>query len=214
MKNATELQLRKFALVLTALVVLQLLWAGIRLLVLAEPEAIVPAESSLQAGGLLYGAQQGEGLSEDLVVRPVFWKGRTAYVPDQPEEPEPEPINNSGSSAINKVRLLGVYTADTDSGVIIAYNGERSRLLLDESIGDWTLTMLSADGAVFESGEDIRTLQLEHAAPAAGKSKARKKAGRTSANNNADAKKKQKQTRGADKKLSKSADEQHDKTGD
>jgi hypothetical protein len=58
-----------------------------------------------------------------------------------------------------------MYAADGISGVIVSYKNERQRLQLDESVAGWTFTMLSDAGAVFENGEEVRELPLEHANP-------------------------------------------------
>ncbi len=81
MKMSAELQLRKIALGLTALVLLQLVWGGARLLLESDLEPILPAESSLQVDDIRYGAGLSEELSQDIVSRPVFWQGRQAYTP-------------------------------------------------------------------------------------------------------------------------------------
>lgn len=161
MKNVSELQLRKLALILTAIVVLQLLWSGLRLLLTSEPDPIYPAQASLRVDGVLTSLQPGDELSRALVSRPLFWQGRKAYVPDAQEEIE-EPVDARASKAINQVTLQGVYTG-TVPGIIISYNGERRRMRLGESVEDWKFIQLLPEGAVFRSGNSKRTLNLEHA---------------------------------------------------
>ena len=161
MKNATEQQLRKLALILTAIMVLQLLWSGLRVLLTSEPAPIYPAEASLRVDGVLYPAQPGDELSRALVSRPLFWQGRKAYVPDTREEIE-EPVATRASKAINQVTLQGVYTG-TVPGIIISYKGERRRMRLGELVEDWKFIQIRPEGAVFRSGNSKRTLNLEHA---------------------------------------------------
>jgi hypothetical protein len=162
MKSATELQLRKLALILTAILVLQLLWSGLRLLLTSEPDPIYPAEASLRVDGILYAAQPGGELSRALVSRPLFWQDRSAYVPETHEEIE-EPVDSRGSEAINQVKLQGVYNTGTVPGIIISYGEERRRMRLGESVEGWKFIQLLPEGAVFRSGEEKRTLDLEHA---------------------------------------------------
>jgi hypothetical protein len=174
MKTTTELQLRKVALVLTAVVLLQLLWTGISLLLMSDPEPIVPAEASLRVDVIQFGIRQDEEFPQNMVSRPLFWEGRQAYTPPPAplgiSVPKEEP---RASTAIDEVELLGVYSGGGNSGIIIAYKRERRRLRLEESIEDWKFTLFNADTALFESGGESRLLKLEHAVPKAGvKSKA------------------------------------------
>lgn len=168
MKNAMELQLRKIALVLTVILVLQLVWSAGRVLFMAAPESIRPTSSSLQVEGIAYPAELEEALSADLVSRPLFWEGRKVFVAPQ-GGPQVAPAPSAGgSNAIDAVKLLGLYSAGSHSGIIVSYQGEQRRLDLNESIDDWEFTMYSADSVVFESGTASRKLKLEHAVTSAG----------------------------------------------
>ncbi len=164
MMNLTEVQLRKVALGLSALLILQLLWVGSRLLFLSEPDAIVPAESSLSVDEFQSAAELGEFSLEGLSARPLFWQGRHPYIPPiEAEEQEEEIVIEEGSSEIDKVELLGTYGVGSESGVIVAYKGKKSRLRADETIAGWQFAMLSETGAMFESGDRIKQLQMAHA---------------------------------------------------
>lgn len=164
MKMSTELQLRKIALGLTAVVLLQIVWSGARLLLVSDLEPILPAESSLQLDDIRYGAGLSEELSQDIVSRPVFWQGRQAYTPVSGDTGKLEkPPRNSD---IDGVALQGVYSAGAKSGVIVSYKDERHRLRLDESIAGWTFSTLSGNGAIFTYGSERKELPLEHALPA------------------------------------------------
>lgn len=162
MKNTTELQLRKLAIIMTAIFVLLVLWSGLRLLLTSEPDPIYPAEASLRVDGVLFGAAPDGEFSRALVSRPLFWQGRKVYVPDTSEEVIEEPVEARGSKAIDEVTLQGVYTG-TFPGIIISFNGERRRMRLGESVEDWKFIQLLPEGAVFRSGKSKRTLDLEHA---------------------------------------------------
>lgn len=177
MKSVTMRQLQKCAVVLTAVVVLQIVWSGARLLFLSKPDPIYPAEASLQVDDIRYAMGADDEQSTDLVSRPVFWRDRQAYVPPEEAGDKTPAEEAQGSKSIDDVELHGVYTGATP-GIIISYQGERRRLLLNESIEDWAFTMMSPYGAVFESGEDMRILNLEHAVPAPRKGGRTKVAGR------------------------------------
>jgi hypothetical protein len=161
MKNATEMNLRRLALILSAALVVQLVWSGVRLLLTSEPDPIYPAEASLRVDAVLNGAKPDDEWSQALVSRPLFWPGRSAYMSDTKEEVE-VPVDTRGSKAIDQVTLQGVYTG-TAPGIIISFKGERRRLLLGESVEDWKFIQLLPEGAIFRSGKDKRTVKLEHA---------------------------------------------------
>lgn len=162
MKATTELQLRKIALGLTAVILLQLVWSGARLLLLTDPEPVLPAAASLQVDDLNFGAALDEDLSQDIVSRPIFWQGRAAYTAaaesgDSGKQEKPR------NSDINGVTLLGVYSVGDVPGVIVSYKEERHRLQPDESIAGWKFTSLNGNAAIFTYDSDIRELSLEHA---------------------------------------------------
>jgi hypothetical protein len=163
MKMSAELLLRRIALGLTALVLLQLVWGGARLLLESDLEPIVPAESSLQVDDVRYGAGLSEEMSQDIVSRPVFWQGRQAYTPAAASGDVAEPEKPPRNSEIDRVALQGVYAAGTESGVIVFYKDKRHRLRLDESIAGWTLSKVTRKGAVFTYGSERKELPLEHA---------------------------------------------------
>lgn len=163
MKTTTELQLRKIALVLTAVVLLQLVWSGARLLLKSDPEPILPAEASLQIEEIRYVAALDEAQSQDIASRPVFWRGREAYTPAADSGDAEKPVEPPRNSDIDGVALQGVYAAGATSGVIVSYKDERHRLRPEESVAGWTFSMLNGNGAVFTYGSESKELVLEHA---------------------------------------------------
>jgi hypothetical protein len=162
MKTTTEMQLRNVALILTAIVLLQWVWGGARLLLTGEPEPTLPAEASLQVEEIRQGTQLSEEMSQSLAVSPIFWLGREKFVPNRGGNAAPE-AKAPRNSNIDDVALHGTYSAGDKSGVIISYKNERRRLQRDEEVAGWTFTLLGEEGAVFESGEQTQVLALEHA---------------------------------------------------
>ena len=158
MANTTERQLRAFALILTAILLLQFLWSGLRLLQTTAPQSIHPAAASLQVDDIEYGLNAGDESPQALVNRPLFWEGRHAYVSDLAKDTT-TPVDVRGSAAIDQITLRGLYTG----GIIISYQGQGRRLRLGESVEDWKLMELRPGAAVFRSGEDSRTVKLKYA---------------------------------------------------
>lgn len=169
MRNAVESRVRGIALVLTGVLLLQLAWSGARLLLLSEPDPIDPAASALKIEPPGYRPDVSEGETPELVARPLFWPGRPPFVPAQPSEsppePEPEPEPEVDDSVIEGLKLLGVYAGGDKSGIIVADGGEQRRLSINDSIEGWKFILMSADGAIFEKGNESRMLRLEHALP-------------------------------------------------
>ncbi len=174
MNNALESQLRKVAIGLTAMLGLLVLWSAVRFTLLSEPEAITPAVSSLRVASVGYNELPDEEAGDELTARPLFWQGRQQHMPviagDKPMIVEAQP----DKSGIKDVQLVGVYSAGKQSGIIVLNKGDRQRVKLRESLGNWTFSMMSADGAIFESGDETRVLELQHALPA-GQKKAKPK---------------------------------------
>jgi len=167
MKTGAELYLWKTAQLLTALVLLQLVWSGARLLLMSDPEPLVPAESSLQVGEIRYDTGLDRDTAPNLVARPLFWPGRQPYTPTLSLESVVQ-TDSRASGSINDVELLGVYAAAQQSpGIIVAYKGERRRLRQGDLLEDWKFVLLRDNEATFESGKERRVLTLQHAVPAA-----------------------------------------------
>jgi len=162
MQNVAEQKLKLAAAAATALLLLQLLWGGGRLLFLSGPDPVLPVSSALQPGVVNY--QGPTSASSEIVERPVFWQGRKAFVYNPMTGTVDDEQTTPASDDINKVKLLGLYFGDTP-GVIVQLNGERHRVSVNESLEGWTLGMITANFAVFENGEDSRTVELQHAIP-------------------------------------------------
>ncbi|MBK6511003.1 MAG: hypothetical protein IPG64_14180 [Haliea sp.] len=166
MKTGTESYLWTVAQVITALVLLQIVWSGVGLLLMSDPDALLPAESSLQVGEIRYDMGLDSESARDLASRPIFWQGRQAYTPAEPVE-SVVLTESRASAAINEVEIIGVYTgAEQSPGVIISYRGERRRLRPGDAVEDWEFTHVNQNEATFQSGGEKRALILKHAIPA------------------------------------------------
>ena len=166
MQNVAEQKLKSAVAVVTALLLHQLLWGGGRLLFLSEPEPVLPVESALQPGVVNY--QGPAPVAGEIVGRPLFWRGRKAFVYVPTAESGEEESESADSGPIERVKLLGIYTAETP-GVIVMLKGERYRVSQGEKLEGWTLSMMSADEVTFENGDQSRVIELQHAIPKASK---------------------------------------------
>ncbi len=176
-------RIQPLAVGLTIVLLLQLAWGVFRWFTLSPPEPIEPAASSLSVSGVDRGAlEQQMNAGESLVSKPLFWAGRQPYIPPEgTEEVEITSVAASGPTSIDKTRLLGAYASGSSHGVILLHQGKQLRVNIGESVDGWTLSMMAPDGAIFESGEESRTLSLEHfdanAASKKPRATARKRAG-------------------------------------
>ena len=179
MKGDFEHRLKNAVYAVTGLLLVLAVWGGVRLLFLSEPEPVAPAAASLQVEVVKYPESSVEANGE-IVQRPLFWQGRRP--PESNLLIEIVDANaEAGADADNeleKIKLLGVYGGDTP-GVIILYEGKQQRVALNESVAGWTLLDVIPDGAMFNSGQGFKVLDLKHAdgsqQGAGGKAKPRRK---------------------------------------
>jgi len=167
MTNTLEQRLRRAVLLLMAVLALQLLYHGARLLLWSAPQPLPPAADSLQVAPVGYRTDASAAVAPDLVARPLFWPGRQAHVAPVVAQPQEAPAPAEEPAPLENIRLLGVYAARGNSGIIVVHKGERRRLQIDDTVDGWRFALVSADGAVFENGEQSHILRLEHAMPAA-----------------------------------------------
>lgn len=168
MNNLAEKKLKLAAVAVSGLLLLQLLWGGGRLLFLSAPDPVVPV-GSVMASELVHFRAPALAGDNEIVERPLFWQGRKAFVYSAPSiESEEDDTTVPANAPINKVKLVGLYSGETP-GVIVKLAGERHRVAINESLKGWTLTLISADEAVFEKGEKTRKFELQHSASTASK---------------------------------------------
>ncbi|WP_409524920.1 hypothetical protein [Nitrincola sp. MINF-07-Sa-05] len=159
------------AVVLTTVFVALFAWGWLKVKLMSDPEPWLPAPESLSA--VVVTMPQAGGVSDEVVLdRPLFWAGRRPYIePEASVAVTEEP--SKGNDILDKTRLLGAYMAPGAAGVILDVDGSRERLLMGETLGEWTLRYMSSMGAVFGKGEEqdgpgvTRTITLEHAYPTA-----------------------------------------------
>jgi hypothetical protein len=164
MHNIAEQKLRTAALVVTAFLLLQLIWGGLRLLLVSAPDPVMPVADSLKARVVDYPMGSREAGAE-LVDRPVFWQGRKSFEPK--EVVEAKPVVSTGAPAgndpINNVKLLGVFGGGEKQGIIVVYKKNKQRLIQGEDLDGWVLQYMSAASVIFEKGDSSFTVDLKHA---------------------------------------------------
>jgi hypothetical protein len=91
--------------------------------------------------------------------RPLFAPDRKPPPPPPPPAPPaPPPIPDSLAGA----RLLGIISGPAGS-VLIRTEGRVRRVVLNQTLGDWTLKSVGQRDATFERNQETRVVQLEYA---------------------------------------------------
>jgi len=129
---------------------------GLLALYLWSPEIapLPPGELSRTELSQLNDGVVGVGQGDDFVSRPLFVEGRRPLAAVKApvakvvkKEPAPPP------KVLENVKLLGVFSSGDAKGVILQENGgDRRRLLVGDTTGNWTLIAVEPREAVFKSG--------------------------------------------------------------
>ena len=125
-----------------------------------SPAAVKPDFSSAPR------ASSGTGQTDMALVmatldRPLFSPTRRPPPPvvaaSAGAEPPPDPLRN--------VSIQGVYSGAGAGGIIAKVDGVSKRILLNEKIGDWTLSSIDERDVKFVRNEESRVMQLFRARP-------------------------------------------------
>lgn len=162
----------------TVLLLLALLIAVILVWTLAPPSPLLPTSASITAIEIVTPEKGDTSYNGAFLERPLFWRERRPFVAEasvQDESPAP------GPDPFVKVKLVGIFAADADSGVILDIDGKRKRLLMNGKVDGWKLTRILPDTVTFtyyssDNGAPIdRPLKLEYAMVGLSGSKAEEK---------------------------------------
>lgn len=159
-----ERRVELIALVCLLLLLLQLLWGLFRALLPPEPLPVLPTAESMQVAAIAGGGVLDPEAREDIVQRPLFWASR------EPLGAEPVKKSTAAEAAkknsaekkpetLKGVKLVGVFGAGDDAGIIVLSKGKKHRLTLGEELDGWKLNSVEPGKADFIAG--ARTAQLE-----------------------------------------------------
>ena len=157
------------ALVVFLVWMLVLLLGIVRLIVLPEPEPVVPNVDSLDADSKpLVMALNAEDTST-ILTRPLFWSGRK---PDEPVAVVAKPASeNSTAKPLKGVSLLGVFGGGESGGAIVAVEGSKQRVAVGEKVKGWTLNSVAPDKVTLRDGPRETELVLREGTSSAPKTK-------------------------------------------
>jgi len=157
----TERRIELAALILSVFLVLQLLYSTVRIFIISQPEAILPAADSLIVRELQHSGLVSTEQSNEVRARPVFWPSRRPV--NGPEEVAGAETTKPGKNELDKVKLLGIFGAGDSAGIIALVKGNKKRILLGDKVVGWTLDAIERDQAVFVDGGQSQNLALEPA---------------------------------------------------
>ena len=158
----TERRIELVVLALLALLLVSLVFGGLKLVASSELEPVFPSADSLAVQTL----QLGEGLTDEqaaeILNRPLFWQSRRPLVPP------PKVIAKPKAKAPKKlegITLLGVYGAGDGLGLIATVDGAFTRINKGQSVKGWQFSAYEDGAAVFVNGGRRTRLPLELTAP-------------------------------------------------
>lgn len=154
----SERRIELACLVLALVLLVQLAWVATRALLPPALAPVEPAASALTVADQLSRRGISPQASAELRERPLFWEGRR---PVAAAVAEPEAAPRDRAPRLQDVRLLGVFGAGDNGGIIALVKSRQQRIQVGEELSGWTLQAVTADGATLVSGGDTETLTLE-----------------------------------------------------
>jgi len=164
-----------FALLLGAILCLQVALGALRLATSDGPAAVAPAADSLQVPTVLSPALVAAEERNEINARPLFWNSRR---PVEVVAMLEESVDKPGK--LKDVKLVGLFGSGEQAGIIALVKGKKRRILLGDAVEGWTLKSITQSELVVANGSQTKTLALQRgrvkAAPAS-KRKAAPRAG-------------------------------------
>ncbi|MEM1404586.1 MAG: hypothetical protein AAGG55_14710 [Pseudomonadota bacterium] len=156
----SERRLELVVLVLLAVVVLQLLALGASSVGGAAVTPVLPTSDSMRVEQPVEPGAISASESLQLQSRPVFWASRRATSTPSIETEVVEAGEGTPARQLQQLQVTGVFGGGEQGGAIVAYKGNRMRLLIGDEIDGWALLSVAPGEAVFASAgsRDVRRL--------------------------------------------------------
>jgi len=150
----TERRVELGVIALATVLLLQLVWAGTRMLLAGDVAPMTPAADSLIVAEVPRPQSVDAEDSAAVQARPLFWAERRPLevVASTPAEDELVEKNERAAPRMKNVTLLGVFGSGRTGGAIVAVKGRQERVAVGERVQDWRLQEVAANSAVFVSG--------------------------------------------------------------
>ena len=158
----TERRFELVSLVLLCIWLLILVLGVVRLVLLPEPDPVMPNVEAIDAdGGSLVAALSADDTGT-ILTRPLFWSGRK---PDAPVAVVEKPAGQTSSAQpLKGVTLLGVFGGGNSGGAIVAVEGGKQRVAVGEKVKGWTLDSVAPDRVSLRDGPRKTELVLREGA--------------------------------------------------
>lgn len=166
---ATERRIELVAVVLGAVLVLQLVYSLLRIILLSAPDPVVPVAESLTLSEVSAVQTVSALQSNEIVARPLFWSSRRP--PDAAAVVEDIATDGKPTGELAAVSLTGVFGGGESAGIIAVVGNKKHRVLVGGKLFDWTLDSMGLDHAIFVRRGETQKLEFK----AAGKSVKTKK---------------------------------------
>lgn len=161
----TERRVELVLIVLAALLVLQLLWGGVRAMFPSMPEPVQPRPNSLKVLKLNSSEPIDPELRGEISARPLFWAERrppqAKSAAEAVAEAKQEENSKPKSGKIDGVKLTGVFGSGESAGIIVLSKGKKHRVRVGEEINGWKLQSVGESEAVFSAGGRESRLALK-----------------------------------------------------
>lgn len=140
--------------VLAVILLLQLLWAGSRILLGGNVQPVAPAADSLMVAEVPRPQSVDAKDSAEVQARPLFWAERrpTDVLASAAREEAAAAQDERAAPKMKDVALLGVFGSGKTGGAIVAVKGKQERVAVGDTVQDWRLQEVAANRAVFVSG--------------------------------------------------------------
>lgn len=150
----TERRVELAVIVLAAILVLQLIWAGTRILLADKVAPVAPAADSLLVAEVPRPQSVDAKGSAAVQARPLFWAERrpSDVIASTAAEAAAAAEDAQAAPKMKNVTLLGVFGSGMTGGAIVAVKGKQERIAVGEEVQDWQLQEIAANRAVFVSG--------------------------------------------------------------
>ena len=124
----TERRVELAVVALATVLLLQLVWAGTRMLLAGDVAPMTPAADSLIVAEVPRPQSVDAEDSAAVQARPLFWAERRPLevVASTPAEDEPAEKNERAAPKMKNVTLLGVFGSGRTGGAIVAVKGSRN----------------------------------------------------------------------------------------
>jgi hypothetical protein len=149
---------------LSLVLLLQLIYSGVSLAMLSEPEAVAPIFGGTEDMQLAAVERVTEVQRDEMSARPLF------SVTRQPPATQASEATAKGRRQLRDVELLGVFGSGGTAGVIALVEDRQQRILLGEDVQGWTLEAVHPDRVEFarqgrQATVPLRQRQIKASSP-------------------------------------------------